>query len=280
MTPQGKRVYALELEPQRSERPDSSTTMPIGVTLRNPAPRQHADAESLSEARAILAEFADALGPWDPKLARTGPRLHLNGASAGALAVVHGMLGEGAMTIEIARPRSLLVQETTFAGVWRICRLDACGEAIDEWLEAAAFPELVTQIARDAASPAFAGQPRSGIPSAVLERVGAAMRACTPDTAACIINLTLPALTPEDRRLIDAMLPAGPVAITSRGFGLCRIHSTRAHDVWRVQYFNGANSLVLDTLEIVQVPEIAVAAIEDLDDTCERLADLVDWMDE
>jgi hydrogenase-1 operon protein HyaF len=40
------------------------------------------------------------------------------------------------------------------------------------------------------------------------------------------------------------------------------------------------NTLILNTLEIVDVPEVAQAAVEDLADTRVRLAELVDWMSE
>ena len=66
----------------------------------------------------------------------------------------------------------------------------------------------------------------------------------------------------------------------SRGFGNCRITSTGARDVWRVQYFNSMNTLILNTIEVVDVPEVALAATEDLVDSRERLAELVTWMSE
>ena len=66
----------------------------------------------------------------------------------------------------------------------------------------------------------------------------------------------------------------------SRGFGNCRISSTLARDVWRVQYFNSMNTLILNTIEVVDVPEVALAADEDLCDSRARLAELIAWMGE
>ena len=37
---------------------------------------------------------------------------------------------------------------------------------------------------------------------------------------------------------------------------------------------------ILNTLEVVGVPEVALASSEDLADSRERLAELVQWMDE
>ena len=103
---------------------------------------------------------------------------------------------------------------------------------------------------------------------------GATGRASAPH----VINLTLFPLTPEDHRVLEQALPVGPVAIISRGFGNCRITSTLARDVWRVQYFNNMNTLILNTLEVVEAPEVALAPPEDLVDSRDapRGADRVD----
>ena len=53
-----------------------------------------------------------------------------------------------------------------------------------------------------------------------------------------------------------------------------------ARSVWRVQYFNNMQTLILDTIEVIDVPEVALAAPEDIADSRERLAELVAWMDE
>jgi hydrogenase-1 operon protein HyaF len=68
--------------------------------------------------------------------------------------------------------------------------------------------------------------------------------------------------------------------ILSRGFGNCRISSTAARNVWRVQYFNNMQTLILNTIEVVTMPEVAIAAREDMLETHGRLADLVQWMGE
>ncbi|HTR57551.1 MAG TPA: hydrogenase expression/formation C-terminal domain-containing protein, partial [Casimicrobiaceae bacterium] len=87
-------------------------------------------------------------------------------------------------------------------------------------------------------------------------------------------------LTPEDHQVLTRALPVGPVTMISRGFGHCRISSTLTRHVWRVQYFNSMNTLILDTIEVVGVPEVAIAAPEDLTDSRTRLAELVSWIAE
>jgi hydrogenase-1 operon protein HyaF len=101
-----------------------------------------------------------------------------------------------------------------------------------------------------------------------------------PGDAAHVLNLTLFPLTADDHQVLEKALPVGPVAMISRGFGNCRVTSTLARDVWRVQYFNSMNTLILNTIEIVDVPEVALAAAEDLVDSRVRLAELLAWMRE
>jgi hydrogenase-1 operon protein HyaF len=54
--------------------------------------------------------------------------------------------------------------------------------------------------------------------------------------------------------------------------------ATRLQNVWRVQYFNGMNAILLDTLEITRMPEVALAAADDIADAIERLQEALDWL--
>ncbi|MFZ5539010.1 MAG: hydrogenase expression/formation protein [Pseudomonadota bacterium] len=115
---------------------------------------------------------------------------------------------------------------------------------------------------------------------ALLAEIREQVRRFRPRQAPHVINLTLLPLTPDDHRVLERAIPAGPVAILSRGFGNCRVSSTRLANLWRVQYFNSMQTLILNTIEVVTVPEVALAAAEDLADSRERLVELIDWMGE
>jgi hydrogenase-1 operon protein HyaF len=250
------------------------------TTFRMPSLPQRTDQEALSEACSVLDELADALGPWDPGSSAIGPRLNVSGVSPGALAVINQMLGEGEVSIQIAGPDPVRVQESVFTGIWRVRPLNAQGEIADDWIEAAALPEVVMRRASAAESriaPVTLPDGTMNSP-ALLQEIESAMRACRPNAPAHVVNLTLFPLTPEDHRVLELALPVGPVAIISRGFGNCRITSTLARNVWRVQYFNAMNTLILNTLEVVAAPEVALAAADDLNDSRERLGELIAWM--
>jgi hydrogenase-1 operon protein HyaF len=44
--------------------------------------------------------------------------------------------------------------------------------------------------------------------------------------------------------------------------------------VWRVQFFNSTDTLILDTWEVTQMPEVAIAGPEDIADSAERIRDV------
>lgn len=252
-------------------------------TFRMPILPARVDPEPLAEARDLLAAFLREMRGWNPDIEPCGPRRDLSGVTAPALAIANQMLGEGEVSIVIGGERALRIQESVFTGLWRICAHDGNGALTGDALEAAALPRIVVDAARAAAGAHLApvAIPSGAMNSpAVINEIGAQMRSRKPGSRAHVVNLTLFPLTPEDHAVLDAALPVGPVALMSRGFGNCRITSTLARDVWRVQYFNSMNTLILNTIEVVDVPEVALAAVEDLEDSRERLAELVDWMSE
>ena len=250
-------------------------------TFRMPQVPERADASALRAARDLLQSFLDDLTRWDPATAAQGPRLDLADATPEALTITNQMLGEGEVSIVIGGGSDVRIQESVFTGLWRVVVCDAEGRISGDSLEAAALPRIVTDIARREAQVDIrdgAAQPGVMNAPALIAEIRAQNRGRKAGAAAHVINLTLFPMTPEDHHALDDALPVGPVAIISRGFGNCRITSTGVRDVWRVQYFNSMNTMILNTIEIVDVPEVALAAAEDLEDSRGRLAELIDWM--
>ena len=253
------------------------------TTFRMPVVPERVDALPLAEARAALASLLQEMQRWDPAESPHGPQLDLDGMSAAALEITNQMLGEGEVSVRIDGPSGFLIQESVFTGLWRVCAREGGGALAGDWIEAGAMPRVVGEAARRAAAARVADvaiPPGAMNSPALIAEIAAQTRARQRPGAAHVINLTLFPMTPDDHAVLERALPVGPVAIMSRGFGNCRITSTGTRDVWRVQYFNNMNTLILNTIEIVDLPEVALAAVEDLEDTRIRLADLVDWMGE
>ena len=88
-------------------------------------------------------------------------------------------------------------------------------------------------------------------------------------------SLKLPPLSEEEVEFIDERLGRGAVDILSRAYGKCQIISTKTRNVWWVRYYNSMNTLILNTLEVVAVPEVVCAAPEDLADSATRLDEIL-----
>ena len=258
--------------------------MPSGMnTFAMPRVPEKVDPAALAASRDVLAGFLAALQAWDPDSGSPGPRVDMNGIGAAALEITNQMLGEGEVAIQIKGPRQWRIQESVFTGLWRCCEVDAQGRLLADWLEAGAVPEVAVQAAQSGAAaelPAVDWPAGAMNSPALVAEIASQLRTRDPAARAHVVNLTLFPMTPEDHAVLERALPVGPVAMISRGFGNCHVTSTMTRGVWRVQYFNSMNTLILNTLEVVTVPEVALAAAEDMADSRQRLAELVQWMDE
>jgi hydrogenase-1 operon protein HyaF len=234
----------------------------------------------IAGARDVLEAFLKHLDAW---LAAGGepPALDVADLAPEALKVLDETLGEGEVAAIVEADHEIRIQESVFSGVWREQHLGADGTLLHDYLLAAPMPPVVERIARERGAPTLRALElpvgAMNVP-ALIHELQQAMNACDADTPSHVINLTLLPLSPDDVAHLDAVLDGGSVVILSRGFGNCRISSTAARNVWRVQYFNNMQTLILNTVEVVAMPEVAIAAREDIVETRGRLADLVQWM--
>lgn len=265
--------------------------MPRGMsTFAMPRVPERVDPAALAGSRDLLADFLRRLEAWlaagTAQAAAGPPVLDLAGVAPAALEITNQVLGEGEVSVRVTGARDLRIQETVFAGLWRCCEIDARGALARDWLEAGPIPAAVLESARAAAAPTLAlpaeGAAMEGLMNApaVLAEIRSAQQALPIGGAPRQVNLTLLPMAGADHAALEHALPVGPVSILSRGFGNCHVGSTGVRDVWRVQYFNSMNTLILDTIETVDMPEVAIASADDLEDTRERLTELVQWMGE
>jgi len=258
--------------------------MPRGMnTFEMPRVPEQVDNAALARSRDVLARLLADLERWDPESDAPGPVVPMDDIDAAALAVTNQVLGEGEVSIQVAGERRVHIQETVFPGLWRCLEVDAEGRLARDWLEASAVPQVAVDAARAASSEALAKvQWPPGVMNspALVAEISGQLAARTSGAPAHVVNLTLFPMTPDDHDVLRSALPVGPVAIISRSFGNCRVTSTLTRDVWRVQYFNAMNTPILDTIEVVDVPEVALASAEDLVDSRTRLCELIEWMSE
>jgi hydrogenase-1 operon protein HyaF len=82
-------------------------------------------------------------------------------------------------------------------------------------------------------------------------------------------------MTENDLIYLVEVLGLAGVSILSKGYGDCRIRLTGLPNVWWVQYFNASDQMILNTLEITPIPQAAQATREDLEDSLQRIRELL-----
>lgn len=267
-------VVALGAGSQPEEEALEYLAMPQGMqTFAMPSVPEEAPASLRFQAAEVLERLVQQMRTYrfgDPAY----PRMDITRLDPQVTRLVNDALGQGEVSALAHVPRPLRVQETAFAGVWRVQYPRADGTLEHDYLEACAMPAAVIEVARahGVKRPAATAVP-DGVMNApaLLHEIVDVAAAYRPGAQAHIINLTLLPMSPADLEYLAQALGAGSVAILSRGYGNCRISSTQIPDVWWVQYFNSMEQLILNTIEVVEVPDVALAAAEDFADSIERL---------
>ena len=205
----------------------------------------------------------------------------LSNLDAEDLACINQILGVGEVSVTIDQPGgAILAQEAVLTGVWRIRRVNATQTVLSDHIEIADVPQSVRSSSLAALSENRLDPNAPPIPGvqnapALLSEIADKMANYAHGDPSHVINLTLLPLTREDLIHLGTELGVGPVTILSRGYGNCRIGATRLPNVWWVKYFNSQDALILNTIEIIDVPEVALAAPEDFADTADRLGQIV-----
>jgi hydrogenase-1 operon protein HyaF len=275
-------VRALGPGSQVEEEPPDYLPLPQGMATYTPPVLPQPDDLSdrcgakaaLARVHAALRRFATGeLAPVDTA------RVDLSDLGAADRTLLNQVLGEGEVAAQIDGAHSVRIQESVFAGVWRVIVLD--GEAVvADSVEVGAIPAPIAAAARRGkplAEPAEWPHDVMNAP-AILTELAGRVRAFRAGHTAHVVNLSLLPLAPGDLAFLDTQLGRGAVTILSRGYGNCRITTTAAPHCWRVTYYNSQDTVILDTIEVAAVPEVACAAIEDLVDSYDRLGEVLDWI--
>jgi hydrogenase-1 operon protein HyaF len=225
---------------------------------------------------ALLPALVDALERQTASA--PGILFDLGGYGAEEIALVGEVFGEGEVAAVAALPDGVTaqVQESVLAGLWRVRFTDAEGRLIADYAEVSAIPQVIRRAAAMTLPEITINQPPDGAMNVmpVLAEIRDRVRLREPGAATHTISLTLLPMTDQDIEFLQTSLGTGPVRIVSRGYGTCRIQATAIHDVWSVQFFNAMDTILLDTLEIGEVPIVACAAEEDFRDSAERLREI------
>jgi hydrogenase-1 operon protein HyaF len=225
---------------------------------------------------ALLPQLAYAL--QEQSAAAPGRLFDITDYEDGERELLTQVLGEGEVSGIAALPDGVVAQirEATVAGLWRVRFTDPNGGLSADYLEIGAIPEIVNRAANLTADRLDFGTAPVGAMNAMplLAEIAARMSSHRPGEPSHVINFSLLPVSEIDMAFLQQTLGSGPVQLISTGYGTCKITATGARHVWSVQFFNAANAVILDTLEIGDVPAAARAADEDFRDSAERLSEI------
>lgn len=194
--------------------------------------------------------------------------------------LVNQILGEGEVSL-LYRDGDLDIrmQESVLAGIWRTFYIGDNGQVSRDLIEVCDVPVLarrapdatsLTKLTRDSAP----DDVMNALP--ILTELKDQASNWQSGSLPHVINLTLLPLSDGDMRFLNEVLGAGPVETLSRGYGDCKIASTAYPGIWWVRYTNSMGTEILNTLEITEIPDVACAAQEDLDDSRQRFQELLE----
>ena len=275
-------VVALGPGSQEESETLNYISMPQGMrTYSAPILPEPEEMAEVGSARRVLNTLSGALAECASSRVRDAFSLNILDLDQAGLTLLNQILGEGEVSAQVTADATVThIQESVFAGVWRVRQHDETGKLISDVIQVGDIPNEVRWggLLGDAEVPMTPdiGPGVINAPALLAEIVDKLRQGVTAE--AHVINLSLLPFSPEDGAWLDEALGRGGVSILSRGYGNCRITSTAVPNVWWVQFFNSQDALILNTLEVVDVPSVARAAPEDLEDSLERLAEVLEWV--
>lgn len=247
-------------------------------TYNTPILPEPEDIEDLTEAKAMLTQLFTAINNYEagnPAIA-----FDISQMDAANIDLINQVLNEGEVSVIYEGDTAVHIQESVLTGIWRVRSSNEVGKVISDVIEVADIPSIVREKAFVKTSPIDTNL--DTLPAGVLNappliiELAEKIEEWKEDSPQHIINLTLLPLSSEDLNFLGERLGVGPITVLSRGYGNCRIGSTRKKNVWWVKYYNSEDVLILNTIEVIDIPEVAKAAPEDLADSALRLKEILD----
>ncbi|WP_319531237.1 hydrogenase expression/formation C-terminal domain-containing protein [uncultured Cohaesibacter sp.] len=246
------------------------------ATFDPPIAPEPEDTEGMLEGKARMELILDALRAY--RVGNDATEIDISDLEAQDLGLVNQLLGEGEVSLVFSD--RLQAQESVLAGVWRVLHYRADGTLERDCVEIGDFPNMLRKdtfaMAREKVADLDESLPQGvfNAPSLLVELQDKQAH-YKPGDPVHSINLTLLPQTEEDLGYLTAKLGKGSTIILSRGYGNCRVSSTGTRNVWWVQYYNSQDAIILNSLEVIDIPEVVAAAQEDIEDSAERLDEIL-----
>ena len=278
--------YSIPINVGRGSQPPDSDgaemdfmELPSGMTtFMQPIIPEADEVTGLSEALELSEKILDVLRKF--KAEDLTQIIELNNLDMKNRDFFDQLLGEGEVSVQSSGDTNALIQESVLAGVWRVQYINEEKQIVRDTIEIGIIPSVVTETAFINAAENveinFSEVPESVYNAPpLLTEINDNLKSYKVGDEAHVVNLSLLPHTENDLMFLSDKLGIGPIIILSRGYGNCRISSTATNYVWWVQYFNSQDTLILNTIEVSKVPEVACASQEDIDDSAERLSEIL-----
>lgn len=186
------------------------------------------------------------------------------------------------------------VHQSIMAGVWRIKHLNHLGKIGADYLEIATFPSAIlskcralknkqpddksinTSLDTSPEEPARE-QLTSRLPldallqdsnsfdkHALIAELNLRGEQFSATDEPFVINLSASCIDEDMLTALEAQLDIDEVTMLSTTYGNCMINATSAINTWWVKYFDADDRVILNTLEVVDIPSIAKASYQDI----------------
>lgn len=205
-----------------------------------------------------------------------GTVIPVAGLSEAALRFLDTTLGLGEVVVNVAGGHQYEAKETVLPGLWRVWTREASGELRTLHLEVAPVPHVAVAANRTGTLDELSiGVPPPGAMNVVpvLAELRHRSRRWHPGEPNHVVSFTLLPMSEDDMAFLEAQLGHGPVRGESKGFSRCRVELTQVRNIWSVQHFNAMGKLILDTIEVGDVPSALMAGGHDFEDSATRLGE-------
>ncbi|MEO0411339.1 MAG: hydrogenase expression/formation C-terminal domain-containing protein [Pseudomonadota bacterium] len=254
--------------------------MPTGNSMHGPGELDLSEATNPAVLD-MLAKVSDAL----KAAASDGKawRRRLDHLSDDERSVFYDALGTGEVSLVISPGApdegDVQITETVLPGVWIGRAEDASGVLRSQWVEVADAPYAMRELAitrpRSDINLDMLTAPRDAMNvMGVLSEVRAKAQDWRPGTPNHVVNFTLFPMTEADTSFLTKVLGESGVRASSGGYGSARVIMTALRNVWAVQFLNGLGAVILDTLEVGDIPSAVLASQEDFEDSAARLDEI------
>ena len=159
------------------------------------------------------------------------------------------------MRIQQADDSESEIQEAIFCGLWRVRRRHG-EQLLEDKLEAGCAPLALWQA----------------------HELLAHVR--NPDAQPHSINMTQLPISEADRLFLSRLCGPGNIQIRTIGYGESYINATGLRHVWHLRCTDTLKGPLLESYEICPIPEVVLAAPEDLVDSAQRLSEVCQWLAE